>query len=78
MIFQDPLFSWWLHAFSPFMYLAFLGKKAHSFLRCVKRLVTTANKKKADLQVKATSKQVRAEFQQNNLLEKGGLGWAAQ
>lgn len=41
-------------------------------------MVTTANKKKADLYMKVTSKQVRAEFQQNDLLEKGGLGWAAQ
>lgn len=62
------------------MYLAFFGEKAHSFLRYVKRLVTTANKKETELppQIKKklkrnSFKQLRAELQQNNLLANGGL-----
>lgn len=55
------------------MYLAFFGGKAHSFLRCVKRLVTAPKSKETELQGKVTSKQLRAEFQHDNLLAKGGL-----
>lgn len=55
------------------MYLAFSGGKAHSFLRCVKRSVTTPKSKETELRGKVTSKQLRAEFQHNNLPAKGSL-----
>lgn len=43
-------------------------------LRCVNRSVTTPNSKETKLQGKVTSEELRAEFQQNNLSAKGGLG----
>lgn len=55
------------------MYLAFFGGKAHSFLRCVKRSVTTPKSKESELQGEVPSKQFRAESQHKNLPAKGGL-----
>lgn len=60
-----------LHPFSPVS--GIFWRESLQAFQDGKRLVITLNSKETELQGRGTSKQLRAEVQQNNLATKGGL-----